>query len=271
MNEENKAPSPKTRQQIISKALFQAFKEGETACPLTQSNLISESVPALGAKIDYVYRVVYNRVSKEKGDPENLARLAEKWFWIVNRHNELMRFGWINEGVDEDNDHTRGMAESIIKIYNKTLGYAFHEILDDMQYPYANRTGASAIDLLTGITLVWFCEAEALVKKGEISPVLDKLADAYGALELVKGNYVWDVREKLSKTEVTQSKSVAAKKGHAATTGIMYEEITAYWRANISAKLSNEKGAKELQKRFLGIPHRTLVSYISKAKKPPVC
>lgn len=63
-----------------------------------------------------------------------------------------------------------------------------------------------------------------------------------------------------------------ARKGAASRhteTYALRDKIIAYWRDNIGADKSNEFAAELLQKEFPEVAHRTLVSYISKAKKLP--
>lgn len=72
----------------------------------------------------------------------------------------------------------------------------------------------------------------------------------------------------LIKLEKSSSARSAAIDRHKETYELR-DKIIAYWRKNIGANLSNELAGEQLHKQFPNVANRTLVRYVSEAKKLP--
>ena len=114
--------------------------------------------------------------------------------------------------------------------------------------------------------MVWFCKADDLIAAGKIMEALDVIADAFSALEKVGGLCMWNGAKECATEEKIERARNAAIARHSPT----YEkrdQVIKYWRENIAPDKSNEFAAELLNQFFPEISHRTLVSYVARAKK----
>lgn len=252
--------------EINREAFTQAVKEADARNWLEEITALKGSVNNLGKKIGNEYALIcsfFDSVGE-------LALSARKWLWIGVRESQLTWLGWIADGLVEDNATTRNYAAKFEDGHENGLVYAVYMKLSEIAYSDAIKQEGkfkdySDPDLMYCIALVWFWEADALMGSGNVEGALDRIADAYSAIQLVRGNQAGEYF-------TSQASSSAAR--HAATarhtdTYELRSKIINYWRDNISADKSNEFAAELLQKEFPQVGHRTLARYVSEAKKLP--
>lgn len=248
-----------TRMREIYRGAFaQAVKEAEAKNWLKEKPQLKKSITNLGEKIGNRYAANFD--SKR-------TLFAKKWLWIAARESQLTWLGWIAEGLVEDSPTTRGYSASLEAEHSQgSLFCAVYMKFSEAAYVDVIQQEGKFKDnfdygLKYSISAVWFCEADALMGSGNKEGALDKLEDAYFAL-------IQGVHNQSGEEAISSSQRRAAKGRHAETYELE-DKIIAYWRDNISIEHTNELAAELLQKEFPEVAHRTLVRYVSKAKKLP--
>lgn len=247
-------------------AFTQAVKEANAINWLEDTLTVKGSVANLGEKIGKEYALIFNSLD----NAEELTPRAGKWLWIGIRESQLTWLGWIDDGLVEDNATARNYAAKFEDGHEGGLVYAVYMKLSEIAYCEAlNQEGVfkgySDPDLMFCIALIWFWEADALMGSGNINSALDRIADAYSAIQLARDNLAGEYFK-------SQASSSAARRAATARHTNTYElrdKIINFWRDNISADQSNEFAAELLQKEFPHVGHRTLARYVSEAKKLP--
>lgn len=252
------------RSEICEKALDRAFSEAaEKSWP---DVVLSSSLNNLGVNINNHYLRLYERF----GSQNDKVQLANKIIWVTERSSNLAWLGRIDEGFVLDNETTRRYAESYAAGYFDDKAYAISDTLASFDFQKIFKLDKKLwYEPLEVIALIWFCEADELMGSGKVTEALDKLADAFSAMEQEHGFRMFDISQECSEEEKSSGARNAALKLHAATTHVRRNAIIDYWRANIGADKSNEFAAELLQKQFPEISHRTLARYVSEAKKIP--
>jgi len=274
-NAENKltAEREKHLDRMISigiEAFEQAVKESdaisEPRVPL-KGNLTN-----LGSRINARYKALYEKSEK----PDEAALFAKKWLWIAARHSQLTWYGWIAEKLCADDEDTQCYAKTFEAGY-ADLGDAFSNHLAETKYGDAiklQKPNWQWYDPLEAIALVWFCEADTLIASGDATGALEKIADAFSAIESSHGFFMWDEGAKcneednassVDKLPVSKLASLLAKKRHSENYALI-EDAVSYWRKNVDPNLSAQQAASAL----LGVvplSHKKLAEIVSAEKK----
>lgn len=119
----------------------------------------------------------------------------------------------------------------------------------------AYKTTMPIIDILTEYTKIGFTLATKATNAGKKS--INLISDLNEEIKLLP--------KKIKSAEAKKSANVK----HEKTTYVKKNQIIAYWHKNIGKNVSNELAAEQLLKIFPDIAHRTLVKYVSEAKKLP--
>lgn len=252
--------------EINREAFTQAVKEADAINWLEDTLTLKGSVAHLGKKIGNEYALIFSSLD----NAEELAPCARKWLWIEVRESQLTWLGWIADGLVEDNATARNYAAKFENGHEGGLVYAVYMKLSEIAYSDALKQEGKFKDysdpaLMYCIALIWFGEADTLIGTGNVEVALDKIADAYLTIQLMRGNET--VEYILSQASSSAARRSATAR-HAETYSLQ-DKIISHWRDNISADKSNEFAAELLQKEFPQVGHRTLARYVSEAKKLP--
>lgn len=245
-------------------AFVQAVKEADVLNWQEQPPKIKANVANLGKKIGNEYERSFSIVESA----EDLASCAKRWLWIGARETQLTWLGWIADGLVDDNAKTRNYAENFEEGHEDGLIFGVYMKLSE--YSDAIQKEGKFKDycdpyLMNCIALIWFLEADALMGLGNIKGALDRVADAYAAIHVMINN---QANAHFTSMASSTLASRAATVRHTETYDL-HAKIVSYWRENISVDKSNEFAAELLQKEFPNVAHRTLVRYVSEAKKRP--
>ncbi len=273
----------------------QAVIESEAACAWAENYSLKSDILNLGKKASETYRLHYEGLK----EPNELIRRAIKYFWIVLRSNELLRamdltaarYSYVEgrkyaekveasyAGNKEANEWVfwKDIVENKYVVTSNSAYDAHmmkaHEFFGIPLYtPLLTAAGFPGEDdgneLLAALALKWFCNADELMVRGNVSEALDEVCEAFNALAMVDHNEGLNTGLHWAWEEQSNNASKWAKIRHAST----YEkrqQVINYWRENISPDKSNEFAAELLQKEFPDVAHRTLSRYVAEAKKLP--
>lgn len=253
------------RMRVINREAFaQAMKEADARNWQESIPSIKKSVANLGKKIGHEYTKIYGYI----GSVGELTLCARKWLWIGVRESQLTWLGWIADGLVEDNAVTRNYAAKFEDGHEDGLVFAVHmkfsEYSDAIQQEGRFEYFGDP-NLMYCIALIWYLEADVLMGAGNVDGALNRIADAYAAVQLASGNEIVE-------DCTSRASSSAARRAATARHTDTYElrcKIISFWRDNISPDKSNEFTAELLQKEFPEVSHRTLARYVSEAKKLP--
>ena len=253
----------------------ESYKQAVEKVTLLSPPEITSNVMNLGSEIQKEYARIYSSLD----EPANTSLNSIKWLRTQSVSYALTWQGWITEGLKPENDFAKkllfelgaGNIDRLATIFYRHITIA-EGFPDGGGYPEFS-SGVGFFETYGqldhyALALVWFCNADTLIKSGNIIAALDKIADAYLAITQGMGNAIWIAKGKEEDAYNSHVARTKAQKRHLETYA-KRDAVIAYWRENISPAQANEFAAELLQKNFPDIAHRTLVKYVAEAKKLP--
>lgn len=243
-------------------AFYQAVSECRTK--IIPHTPLKESLACLGDKINDRYLGYRERLET----PDETARIARKWLWILGRASQLFTLKLIADGELKDTPKNRRYAEEFEAGYGGDLGWAFGDGLANLKCIEAiesDHPGLSPKDLLEAISLAWFCEADDLVCAGDTKGAMAKIVDAMSAREQATSIYFYEEGFEGAKEEEPRPAAQLARRRHDRNYRLR-EKAIRHWREHIDASLSASRAAERLLPLF-PVSHRTLSEWISMEKK----
>ncbi len=249
---------------IRKKSLEQALSESNDTYTDLSNYSLKVEVNNLGKKVGNEYLELYEKLD----DADDVSRDAMRFYRIAERKNYLWWTMCFAAGVMSENELTREYANTIEAGYSHSKGYAFYDALlaENAMTELINASGKTPAELLKGMALYWFCEADNLSSQGKIAESLDCISDAYGAISQAFGLYMWDGAIECAGEEKRSNAQEYARKRHAKTYAIR-QQVIDHWRENIPENTSNEKAGEWLHNSFLELSVRKLSEYVAQAKK----
>lgn len=275
------------QKQIVATAHESALKKvGELNLPSVID--LSGDVPLLGPKTKA-------RVLKMKDDAhdrfgihaQSFFAFALKAYWYACWDVAYYFVESIKAGDMLDNDFTRmlstaeGQAEyegAAYTLYNKTAELSFENLTRGLAPDDLPSSLMTDQNVLFAIAYYWFHEANCEMDRGNVSAAMDFLYEAFDALHLEQGIFMWNEGEKFAREEIssiedgtkgsssfTAAAAQLAKRRHAENYALI-EDAKKYWRENIDPSISAAKAANELV-RIVPLSHKKLSEVIAAEKK----
>ena len=281
------------RDWIFARSVDQAVIESDTTCAWANNYSLKSDILNLGKRVSATYRLHYELLK----EPNELIHRAIKYFWIVLRSNELLRamdltaarYSYVEgrkyaekveasyAGNKEANEWAfwKDMVENKYVVqsnseYDAHMMKAQEFFALPLYTPLLDAAGfpceEDSDELLTALALKWFCNADELMVRGNVSEALDEVCEAFNALAAVDYHEGWNFG--LNSVWDDQSKNASrwAKIRHIPTNE-KRRQVIEHWRAHIPPGMSNEKAGEWLHDSFPELSVRKLSEYVARAKK----
>ena len=240
---------------------------------------IPAEIIGLGKKISWRYAKEREELAEDFGDqlPEIVAAAVHE-FWFACWSSAASMQRGIDDKSINDNDHTRrlataqGYADEEGWAYTFENGFAPLEPSEARKKCIKEQTGLDILDpsvAMRSMAVYWLYQASMEIEKSNIEGVLNFIHEAYDALVLDWGDWMWlqgfefssEFSSKKARSDLAKKAGLAAHK----ETHAMKAEIKDFWANNISPLISNDAAAALLMRHFPLNP-RTLSRYISEFK-----